>query len=635
MYGFYRIAAVSPSLKVADVDFNTSEILSCIDTAEKEHSALVLFPELSITAYTCGDLFQSSILLDETEKALVRIADYTKKSNIIAVVGAPLRCNGRLYSCGVVIQNGEIKGAVPKIYLPNYREFYEQRWFTSGKDSSGTVTIGGKSLPFGSSLIFEYNHFFTFGIELCEDLWNITPPSSFHAMAGANLLLNLSASNELVSKADYRRELIRNQSARCVAGYVYASAGCGESTTDLVYGGHLIIAENGVLLAENRRFLRERSVITADIDCERLFNTRMSETSFDQNTIPCESRRITLAPPENIEKIQRTYSMHPFVPDNIHERTERCREIFSIQTAGFAKRVEHTATEKVIIGISGGLDSTLALLVTAETFRILGRKNEDIVTVTMPGFGTTDRTLGNALKLCEELKTDIREIDIKEASLKHFSDIGHDAEVHDVTYENVQARERTQILMDIANREKGLVAGTGDLSEIALGWSTYNGDHMSMYALNCGVPKTLIRYLIQWVADNSDETMKNILEDIIATPVSPELLPQSSDGTIAQKTEEIIGPYELHDFFLYHTVKYGAAPEKILYLAQIAFKDKYPEEKLTEYLKIFIKRFFSNQFKRSCIPDGPKVGTIALSPRGDWRMPSDASPETWLKWAEK
>ncbi len=631
MLGFYRIAAVSPSLKVADVGFNTKEILISIDAAEKKEAALVLFPELSITAYTCADLFQNSTLLDVTEKALLQIAKHTENKNIIAVVGAPIRHSGRLYSCGIVIQNGNILGAVPKIYLPNYREFYEQRWFTSGIKTSGTAKIGKTRIPFGDRLIFGYNHFFTFGIELCEDLWNVIPPSSDHAIAGANILLNLSASNELVSKADYRRQLVKGQSARCIAGYIYASAGTGESTTDVVYGGHLIAAENGVVISENERFLRETSMITADIDCEKMFNIRLSETPFDQNNV-CEYRNIEVEKPNEISEIDRQSVPHPFVPANPRERTIRCQEIFNIQKAGLAKRVEHTNAEKVIIGISGGLDSTLALLVIEKTFKLIGKPVKDIITITMPGLGTTDRTYDNAVSLCRILGTEFRKIDIKEACLDHFREIGHDPEIHDVTYENVQARERTQVLMDIANCEKGLVAGTGDLSEIALGWSTYNADHMSMYALNCGVPKTLIRYLISWVADNSGKKLKKILHDIIDTPISPELLPKCKKGKIQQKTEEILGPYEVHDFYLYHIIKYGASPEKVLYLAKSAFGRKYSENELKKYLKIFIKRFFSNQFKRSCMPDGPKIGTIALSPRGDWRMPSDASPDLWLNW---
>jgi len=629
MFGFYTIAAVSPVLKVADIQFNTAEIIASTALAKKKNAAVVLFPELSITSYSCADLFNNSTLLDESENAIIELAEYTKKEKIITVIGAPIRRSGRLYNCAVVMQNGTIIGVVPKIFLPNYREFYETRWFTSGKNTSGTITIGKSEIPFGEHLIFEYDNFFSFGIEICEDLWNVIPPSSNHAIAGANLILNLSASNELVAKADYRKQLIKGQSARCVAGYIYASAGCGESTTDVVYGGHLLAAENGTIIAENTRFEQKTSIITADIDCEKLFNIRMTETSFNQNQI-CEYRTIKLTKPNCKKKIDRKFTPHPFVPANIAERSIRCQEIFNIQQAALAKRVKHTNAEKIVIGISGGLDSTLALLVIEKTMQMIGKSPSDIITVTMPGFGTTDRTYDNAVALCNILQTDLREINITQACLNHFKDIGHNPKIHDVTYENVQARERTQILMNIANREKGILAGTGDLSEIALGWSTYNADHMSMYSINCGVPKTLIRYLISWIAELSNQKLSYVLKDIIDTPVSPELLPKCKNGKITQKTEEILGPYEVHDFFLYHFVKYGASPEKVLHLSNIAFENKYSSEKLKKYLKIFIKRFFTNQFKRSCIPDGPKVGTIALSPRGDWRMPSDASSTLWI-----
>jgi NAD+ synthase (glutamine-hydrolysing) len=541
MFGFYRIAAVSPLVKVADIRYNTTEITASISKAKEQGAAAVLFPELSITSYSCADLFKNSTLLEESEKAILEITEYTEKENIIAIVGAPLRRSGRLYSCAVVIQNGKILGVVPKIFLPNYREFYEARWFASGKDTSGTISIGKAKVPFGEHLIFEYDNFFSFGIELCEDLWNVIPPSSNHALAGANLIFNLSASNELVAKADYRKQLITGQSARCVAGYIYASAGTGESTTDVVYGGHLIAAENGVIVAENSRFQQETSIITADIDCEKLFNIRMTETSFDQNQI-CEYRTIQLEQPNSKKKIDRRFTPHPFVPANPAERSIRCREIFNIQQAALAKRVRHTNAEKVVIGISGGLDSTLALLVIEKTLKMTGNSPENIITVTMPGFGTTDRTYDNAVALCKILGTDLRKIDIKDACLNHFKDIGHDPDIHDVTYENVQARERTQILMDIANREKGILAGTGDLSEIALGWSTYNADHMSMYSINCGVPKTLIRYLISWVADHSDKQLSHILYDIIDTPVSPELLPKCKKEKSSRKQKRYSAP---------------------------------------------------------------------------------------------
>lgn len=631
MFGFYRVAAATPELTIADVDFNVLRISQLIKDADKKEVAVAVFPELAVTGYTCADIFHQATLLDKAEQAIIDIAKFAKNMKIVVVVGAPIRANGRLYNCALVIHAGEILGAVPKSFLPNYREFYEQRWFAEGVNTRGKIMIGDTAVPFGDKLVFEHDHFFRFGIEICEDLWNLIPPSSHHAAAGATLILNPSASDELVTKSQYRKRLVSGQSARCIAGYVYASSGVNESTTDVVYGGHQIIAENGAIIAENKRFQRTASLTTADIDCERLYHTRIAESVH--NTNPVQGyRTVKIKKPLNkISKIDRTFDPHPFVPANFAERDEHCEEIFNIQKNGLAGRIEHTGAQKVVIGISGGLDSTLALLVIEEAFKLLKIPMKRLITVTMPGFGTTDRTFQNAVELCKILKTDFREISIKDVCIRHFDDIGHDPKIHDVTYENVQARERTQVLMDIANKEKGIVAGTGDLSEIALGWSTYNGDHMSMYAVNCGVPKTLIRYLIHWVAEHSDKQLKVILEDIIDTPVSPELLPKHETGQIHQKTEDILGPYELHDFFLYHTVKYGASPEKILHLADMAFAGKYQKHEIKKCLVTFVKRFFSNQFKRSCIPDGPKVGTIALSPRGDWRMPSDASPTAWLE----
>lgn len=626
MFGFYRVAAAVPEIRVADVDFNTLEIKKLIAKADSQGAALVVFPELCITGYTCADLFHQTRLTDKVYSALAEIADFAKAFDIVAVVGAPLFHRSGLFNCAVVIHNGKTLAAVPKSFNPNYREFYEKRWFASGKDViSEKLEMNGDEIPFGTNIIFEHDSIFSFGIEICEDLWNVIPPSCHHSIAGATINVNLSASNELVGKSEYRLDLVRQQSARCVSGYVYASSGVKESTTDLVFGGHSIIAENGMLLAQNERFLRTASLITADIDCERIRSTRISATSFSDNELTGDYLHVRIGKINEIKSLKRDIPAHPFVPSDHTQRDERCREIFCIQSAGLAKRLEHTGCEKAVIGISGGLDSTLALLVCLEAMKLLGRKNKYITTITMPGFGTTGRTYKNAVKLCEIAGVDFREIDIKDACNDHFKEIGHDPAVHDVTYENVQARERTQILMDIANREKGIVVGTGDLSEIALGWSTYNADHMSMYAVNCGVPKTLIRYMIDWVAENSSSEMKKVLHDIADTPVSPELLPHKGDGKISQRTEDIIGPYEIHDFFLYHTVKYGASPEKCLYLANLAFKGKYGKPQISSYMKIFIRRFFSQQFKRSCIPDGPKVGTICLSPRGDWRMPSDAS----------
>ncbi|HBC85548.1 MAG TPA: NAD(+) synthase [Lentisphaeria bacterium] len=630
MYGFYRVAAAVPETRVADIAFNLARIKELVREAGRNSAALAVFPELCMTSYTCADLFQQSRLIRNALSAVLELANFAKKMDIVIVVGAPFLHKSRLYNCAFVIQKGKIKGIVPKTYNPNYREFYEKRWFTSGKKfKSEIVRLGNSDVPFGRNLVFECDENFKLAVEICEDLWNVIPPSSYHAIAGATVIANLSASNELVAKADYRRDLVKQQSARCLSAYVYSSAGVWESTTDLVFSGHSMIAENGIMIAENERFRRKGGLLLADIDCERIAYSRFSASSFSDNEIPEKYVFVKMDRPPKIASIRRKIDPHPFVPSNPALRDERCREIFSIQSAGLAKRLGHTKSSKAVIGISGGLDSTLALLVSMQAMKLIGKKSNDIIAITMPGFGTTGRTYKNAVKLCQLSGTELREIDIKAACKDHFKEIGHNPKVHDVTYENVQARERTQILMDIANKEKGIVVGTGDLSEIALGWSTYSGDHMSMYAVNCGVPKTLIRYLISWVAENSGAELKKVLHDIIDTPVTPELLPHKGDGKITQKTEEIIGPYELHDFFLFHTVKYGASPEKILHLANLAFKGKYTAAKISECLKTFIRRFFSQQFKRSCIPDGPKVGSISLSPRGDWRMPSDASYESF------
>ena len=633
MFGFYRIATAVPEIKVADINFNREKIVELIKEADSVSAAVVSFPELSITGYTCADLFHQPLLVNESSLALLDIAKKTEKCGVVSIIGAPIYYKNRLYNCGVVIQRGEILGVVPKVYNPNYQEFYDKRWFSSAKNMlNDTVDIAGIKVQFGTDIIFEYNQHFKFAVELCEDLWSVIPPSSYHAIAGATVCFNLSASNELVSKAEYRRDLIKQQSARCIGAYAYASAGVNESTTDVVFGGHALIAENGVILKENNRFNDRSNLIYSDIDCERLFQARITESSYSDCDLPASKKyiSITLKEINIVSELNRYVDAHPFVPSNIAERDKRCSEIFNIQSSGLAKRFKHTGAKKAVIGISGGLDSTLALLVVAETFKKLGKDPKDIVAITMPGFGTTDRTYNNAVKMCEKLGTDLREIDIRESCLLHFKEIGHDPAEHTTTYENVQARERTQVLMDIANKEWGLVIGTGDLSEIALGWSTYNGDHMSMYAVNCSIPKTLIRYLIQWVADISDNELKITLEDIIDTPVSPELLPNKKSGDINQVTEDIIGPYELHDFYLYHIVKYGASPEKVQFLAENAFGEKYSKDTINKWLVLFIKRFFGQQFKRSCIPDGPKVGSISLSPRGDWRMPSDGVASVWL-----
>jgi len=635
-YGFVRVAAAVPRLKVADCAFNAGNITNIIKEADDKGIQFVVFPELSITAYTCGDLFHQHVLLKEAEKQLKNILEKTQDTEIVAIVGMPLFLDNQLFNCGVAIQGGKVLGVVPKIHIPNYKEFYEERWFASGsKAVSGTAMLCGQQVPFGPDLLFvaEEDSSITFGIEICEDLWVPLPPSSYQAVAGATIIFNLSASNEVIGKHEYRRELASQQSGRCVAGYIYASSGVDESTTDVVFGGHAVIAENGIVLAESQRFLRSEQLVMADIDIERLINDRFKNTSF-MDAVPDKNFRKTMfkLKQTEIETVSRYVDPHPFVPSDISIRDERCSEIFAIQTAGLGKRMEHTGMKHAVIGISGGLDSTLALLVTAKTFDMLEIPRENIVAVTMPGFGTTDATYTNAIELMKSMNVSIREINIKEACLQHFKDIDHDTATHDVTYENVQARERTQILMDIANKIGGLVIGTGDLSELALGWCTYSGDHMSMYSVNCSIPKTLVKFLVHWVADNIVETKtKEVLYRVIDTPISPELLPPDSNGKINQKTEDIIGPYELHDFFLYHMVRYGAPPRKILFLACQAFRGRYNNDEIKKWLKVFYRRFFSQQFKRSCLPDGPKVGSISLSPRGDWRMPSDADAGTWLR----
>ena len=629
MYGFLRVAAASPKVWVGSVEKNVQEIVRLVFEAEKKSTSILVFPELSLTSYSASDLFFQKVINSEVQKGLRYILEKTKELNIIFIIGAPVLFKSRMYNGAFVCQKGEVLGVVPKKYLPTYREFYEKRWFVSGKDiKNESLKVLDKVVPFGLDILFETEETI-FGVEICEDLWAVTPPSLYQSIAGAQIIFNLSASNEYVGKYEYRRELVKTQSARCIAAYVYASSGVYESTTDLVYGGHLIIAENGTVLSENERFQRENQIVYADIDVEKLKYTRVSETSFKDEDIE-EFRFVKTYDTNKLTDIKRFIDPHPFVPSNPALRDSRCEEIFNIQTSGLAKRVEHIGNPKLIIGISGGLDSTLALLVCVKTMELLEMDTKNVIAITMPGFGTTSRTYKNAKALCRYLGVDFREIDIKDAVLEHFKEIGHDPKLHDVTYENAQARERTQILMDIANKEGGIVVGTGDLSEIALGFSTYNADHISMYNVNASVPKTLVRYVIEWVASKMDDKVANILKDISSTPVSPELLP-SKNEKIEQKTEEIIGPYELHDFFLYHFFKYGAEPKKIVYLAKIAFGQKYEEETIKRWLKVFIKRFFANQFKRSCMPDGPKVGTISLSPRGDWRMPSDAVAEDWIK----
>jgi NAD+ synthetase len=638
-YGFVRVAAAVPRLKVADCEYNASKIVDLIRDANKEKVQILVFPELSITAYTCGDLFHQHALLNEAVLQLGMISKATRDIDTVAIVGLPIQKDNQLFNCAAVIQSGKIIGIVPKAYIPNYKEYYEERWFAAGDNAlSDSIEICGNNVPFGTDLLFETKSLYNlcFGIEICEDLWTPIPPSSYQAVAGATLLFNLSASNDIIGKYEYRKELVAQQSGKCVAGYIYTSCGIDESTTDVVFGGHAIIAENGGIIAESQRFLRKDQLLISDIDIQRLVNDRFKNTSFMEARHARSFRKISCNLSSNVfDSIHRYIDPHPFVPSDISARDKRCSEIFSIQTSGLAKRLEHTKMQKAVIGISGGLDSTLALLVTAETFDLLDLPRENIIAVTMPGFGTTDLTYTNALQLMRALNVSIKEIDIKAACNQHFRDICHDPSVYDVTYENVQARERTQLLMDMANKMNGLVIGTGDLSELALGWCTYNGDHMSMYAVNCSIPKTLVKYLVNWVADNvAEKSSTKVLHSILGTPITPELLPPDAAGKIKQKTEDIVGPYELHDFFLYHTVRYGAPPEKVLFLATQAFNGGYEAETIKKWLKLFYKRFFNQQFKRSCLPDGPKVGTISLSPRGDWRMPSDSSANSWLKQLE-
>lgn len=635
-YGFVKVAAAVPELKVAGCGFNTGKIIEMLKEAEDAGVQMVVFPELSLTAYTCGDLFQQQLLLQEALSGLSKLVESTKPLNILAIVGLPILVDNQLFNCAAVLQNGQILGIVPKTYIPGYKEFYEERWFASGNHARSTaIELFEKEIPFGNDLLFEVQGQFNvcFGIEICEDLWAPIPPSSYQAIAGATILFNLSASNEIIGKYEYRRELVGQQSGKCIAGYIYTSSGVDESTTDVVYGGHALIAENGGLLNESERFLRKGHMVISEIDVYKLQNDRIKDTSFMEDFPTRSYRKIRFElGAMQAEPLTRNIAPHPFVPSDEMVRDVRCKEIFAIQTAGLARRMAHTGMKSAVVGVSGGLDSTLALIVTAKTFDMLGIPRGNIIAVTMPGFGTTDTTYENALQLIKSIKAKLSEINIKQACMQHFKDIGHDPSIHDVTYENVQARERTQILMDIANKQGGLVIGTGDLSELALGWCTYNGDHMSMYSVNCSIPKTLIKYLVRWVADNlKDDAAAEVLLRILDTPITPELLPPDEMGEIQQKTEDVIGPYELHDFFLYHTLRYGAPPAKVLFLAGQAFKGSYDDNVIKGWLKVFYKRFFSQQFKRSCLPDGPKVGTISLSPRGDWRMPSDASAELWLK----
>lgn len=635
-YGFVKVAAAVPHVQVADCFYNIQQMEGLMRQASDKGVQIIAFPEMSVTAYTCLDLFAQQTLLKNAEQALLKLVSDTADLNILTIAGAPLVTENRLINAAIAFQAGKILGVVPKTYIPNYKEFQEQRWFTSATElRDKTVSIGDRTYPLGSHLLFTAGQV-KVGIEICEDLWVPVPPSSLLAMEGANILVNISASNELIGKHHYLRSLICQQSARCMAGYVYASAGFGESSTDLVFAGNGIIAENGTLLEESPRFTMQEQLVISEIDIENLQNDRQVNTSFMHGAstlLASETITIPFALSENSGQpvLTRSVDPHPFTPSG-DALKERCEEIFQIQVAGLAKRIVHTHSRTAVVGISGGLDSTLALLVTVMTFDALNIPRNQILGITMPGFGTTDRTYTNACDLIRSLGVTLKEISIKDACLQHFKDISHNPSVHDVTYENSQARERTQILMDVANQENGMVIGTGDLSELALGWATYNGDHMSMYGVNGSIPKTLVRYLVEWVAHNRvDEASRATLLDIVDTPISPELIPADENGNIKQKTEDLVGPYELHDFFLYHFLRFGSSPAKIYFLAQQAFGGSYDKETIRKWLHTFFRRFFQQQFKRSCLPDGPKVGSVSLSPRGDWRMPSDAMATLWLK----
>lgn len=638
-YGFVKVAAAVPRVKVADCKFNVGQIEKEIIIADGKGVQVIAFPELCITGYTCADLFAQQLLLEEAEMGLIQILNNTRQLDIISILGMPVALGGALLNAAVVIQKGRILGVVPKTYLPNYKEFYEKRWFTSACDVfDKSVRLCGQVIPVGKNLLFETADT-VFGIEICEDLWAPIPPSSLLALQGAEVIFNLSADDEGIGKHNYLRSLISQQSARCIAGYVFSSCGFGESTTDVVFAGNGLVYENGALLAESKRFSFDEQVVISEIDVERLRAERRVNTTFASCAAQYTKEAFVRIPTEYVNPkelvLTRRFDPHPFVPQGA-KLDERCGEVFSIQVSGLAQRLVHTQAKSAVVGISGGLDSTLALLVCVKTFDKLGWSRKGIIGVTMPGFGTTDRTHNNAVELMTSLGVTMREVSIKEACIQHFKDINHNMEEHDVVYENSQARERTQILMDIANQTWGMVVGTGDLSELALGWATYNGDHMSMYGVNASIPKTLVKHLVKWVAEHEmDESSKATLLDIVDTPISPELIPADADGNIQQITEDLVGPYELHDFFLYYFLRCGFRPSKIFFLAGRTFKGVYDEDTIKKWLQTFCRRFFNQQFKRSCLPDGPKVGSIAVSPRGDWRMPSDASSEMWLKEVEE
>lgn len=629
-YGFVKVAAATPKIRVADCEFNASQIIAQIKEAESKESSLIVFPELCVTGYTCSDLFLQSALLKAAKRAVKRIISETADLNIISIIGVPVAIRQSLFNCAVVIYKGEILGIVPKVNIPNYSEFYEARHFTSGKDFDEDFFEYGDfcNIRFGNEFIFTCNQMpdFSFAVEICEDLWAPKSPSVELALSGANIICNLSCSDDVTGKALYRRDLVKMQSGKLICGYIYSDSGFGESTTDMVFSGQNIISENATILAESKRFTT--GITYADLDVEKLSAERRR-----MNTFPHKKDGCVVGFDMNLKqtRLMRTFAQTPFVPTDKTDLSNRCEEILTMQATGLATRLDHTGIKNVVLGLSGGLDSTLALIVCVHAFDMLSIDRKNIHTVTMPCFGTTRRTKSNAQQLAEAYGVSFEDIDITLAVRRHFNDINHDENITDITYENSQARERTQILMDLSNKYGGLVIGTGDLSELALGWATYNGDHMSMYAVNVSIPKTLVRYLTAYEAEKSDGVLKNVLLDVLDTPVSPELLPPDDNGEIAQKTEDVVGPYELHDFFLYYLVRFGFSPSKIYYLAKLSFADKYNNVTIKKWLTVFVKRFFSQQFKRSCLPDGPKVGSVTLSPRGDWRMPSDACVNLWLK----
>lgn len=629
--GFLKTAAATPTIRVADPAYNAQEIAGLLKQAARQGVKFLVFPELCLTGYTCGDLFLQPLLLSGAEQGLAAILEESKSLPLLAAVGLPVAVEGKLYNCAAVFSQGKLLGLVPKLHIPNYSEFYEQRHFTSGAGTAGEVTLCGQTVPFGEKLLFRCEDFplFTAGFEICEDLWVAQPPSGDLAEAGALVIGNLSASDEMIGKEDYRRQLVSSQSARLVSGYVYADAGYGESSTDLIFAGHNLIGENGSILTESKLF--ENQLVATELDLSKLAQERRRLTTYRQGR-EGDFRVVSFSLPVEETTLTRWVDPHPFVPSDETQRTRRCESIFAMQTTGLCKRLEHSHSKTAVVGLSGGLDSTLALLVAARAMKRLGRPASDVVAVTMPCFGTTSRTRSNAETLAKLLGVTFRTVDLKESVLLHFKDIGHDVEDHSVVYENGQARMRTLVLMNIANQTGGLVIGTGDLSELALGWATYNGDHMSMYGVNASIPKTLIRHMVRYVADTGEEPgLRQVLLDILDTPVSPELLPPTGEGTIAQVTEDLVGPYELHDFFLYYGIRWGFEPKKVYRLCRYALGDVYDNATILKWLETFYRRFFAQQFKRSCLPDGPKVGSMTLSPRGDWRMPSDASAALWLE----